>query len=362
MIRYSNGDMFADDCEALVNTVNCVGIMGRGVALQFKNRFPGNFKAYAAACKVGRVRCGRMFVFDTGGLINPRWIINFPTKRHWRGRSRLEDIAEGLDDLVDVVERFGVHSISMPPLGCGLGGLDWRTVKPLIERKLAKIADCDVIVHEPNPSAISAVVSAVAPKMTPGRAALVELVRKYLGAMIAPFVTLLEVHKLMYFLQEAGEPLRLDFVKAPHGPYAKNLSHVLNRIEGYFLYGYMDGGDRPDKQLNLVPHAVEEAEVFLLGQPNIKGRIDRVLDLCEGFESPDGLELLASVHWLVSREGVTDVEAVMRGLDAWGESKRRFTRRQVEIAFERLNQKGFAMPQCFVDTCPTKTPAPMKLA
>ena len=341
MVRFSNGDMFADDCEAIVNTVNCVGIMGRGVALQFKNRYPDNFKAYAAACKAGKVRCGRMFVFDTGGLMNPKWIINFPTKRHWRGRSRLEDVADGLDNLAEVVERLGIRSMSMPPLGCGLGGLDWRVVKPLIERKLARLADCGVIVHEPNPSEIPSAIAAVAPKMTPGRAALVELVRKYLGAMLAPFVTLLEAHKLMYFLQEAGEPLRLNFVKAPHGPYAENLSHVLQRIEGYYLYGYMDGGDSPNKQLNLVPHAAEEAETFLLGNPDTKGRIDKVLELCEGFESPDGLELLASVHWLATREGATDVDAVMRGFNAWGQSKRRFTRRQAEIAFDRLTQKLF---------------------
>ena len=342
MIRYSSGDMFTDDSEAIVNTVNCVGIMGRGVALQFKSRFPDNFKAYAAACKTGEVKCGRMFVFHTGSLMNPKWIINFPTKRHWRGKSRLEDVAEGLDDLADVVERLGAHSISMPPLGCGLGGLDWRIVRPLIECKLARLA-CSVVVHEPISSTALAVSVPVVPKMTPGRAALVELVRKYLGAMLAPFITLLEVHKLMYFLQEAGEPLRLDFVKAPHGPYAENLSHVLKRVEGHFLYGYMDGGDRPDKQLNLVPHAAEEAESFLLENPCTKARIDRVMDLCEGFESPDGLELLASVHRLATRENAIDVDAIMHGFAVWGESKRRFTRRQTEIAFGRLRQKGFVV-------------------
>ncbi len=283
-----------------------------------------------------------MFVFGTGGLLNPKWIVNFPTKSHWRNKSRMEDIAEGLDDLADVVERLGVKSISMPPLGCGLGGLEWRIVKPLIECKLAKLAGCSVIVHEPNPSAVSAVVATAAPKMTPGRAAIVELVRRYLGAMLAPFITLLEVHKLMYFLQEEGEPLRLDFVKASHGPYAENLSRVLKRIEGYFLYGYMDGGDDPNKQLNLVPHAAEDTEAFLVGNPVTKARISRVLDLCEGFESPDGLELLASVHWLMAREGCADVDTVMRGFSAWGKSKSRFTRRQTEIAFGRLMQKGFA--------------------
>src|SRR5271163_799270 len=125
MIRFATGDILKADAEALVNTVNCVGIMGRGIALQFKNAFPANFKAYAAACKREEVQPGQMFVYATGTMTNPKWIINFPTKRHWRGKSRIEDIEAGLQALVADLKRLKIKSVAVPPLGCGNGGLDW---------------------------------------------------------------------------------------------------------------------------------------------------------------------------------------------------------------------------------------------
>src|SRR5438094_1382872 len=136
MIKYKKGDILQEDAEALVNTVNCVGVMGRGIALQFKNAFPENFKAYAAACKQGEVEPGRMFVFETGQLTPQRYIINFPTKRHWRGKSRLEDIEAGLAALAKLIRSKPIRSIALPPLGSGLGGLEWATVRPRIEAAL----------------------------------------------------------------------------------------------------------------------------------------------------------------------------------------------------------------------------------
>lgn len=141
MIEYTSGDILKCEADALVNTVNCVGVMGRGIALQFKNVYPDNFKAYEAACKREAVQPGRMFVFDTGQLTLPRFIINFPTKRHWRGKSRIEDIESGLTDLVKVIRDKGIRSIAIPPLGAGLGGLDWSDVRPRIERALTGLAD-----------------------------------------------------------------------------------------------------------------------------------------------------------------------------------------------------------------------------
>ncbi len=140
MIAYKKGDIIAEDAEALVNTVNCVGIMGRGIALQFKNAFPENFKAYEAACRRAEVQPGRMFVFATQQLTNPRYIINFPTKRHWRGKSRLSDIDAGLDSLVGEIRTRGIRSIAIPPLGTGLGGLSWLDVRPKIEAAIASPA------------------------------------------------------------------------------------------------------------------------------------------------------------------------------------------------------------------------------
>lgn len=149
MIEYKTGDLLAEDAEALVNTVNCVGFMGRGIALRFKKAFPANFKAYEAACRRGEVRPGRMFVFETKQLANPRYVINFPTKRHWRGKSRLSDIDVGLEALVGEIRSRGIRSIAVPPLGSGLGGLNWTDVRPRIERALGPLPDTRVVVFEP---------------------------------------------------------------------------------------------------------------------------------------------------------------------------------------------------------------------
>lgn len=149
-ITYKMGDLFESDCEALVNAVNCVGVMGRGIALQFKTVYPDNFKAYADACKREEVVPGRMFVYETGSLVNPRFIINFPTKRHWRGKSRIEDIESGLVALVEEIRSHGIRSIAIPALGAGLGGLDWKEVRTRIDSALTELEEVSVLVFEPN--------------------------------------------------------------------------------------------------------------------------------------------------------------------------------------------------------------------
>ncbi|MFZ2447243.1 MAG: macro domain-containing protein [Syntrophobacteraceae bacterium] len=343
MIEYRSGDILKSGAEALVNTVNCVGVMGRGIALQFKNAFPDNFAAYASACKKGEVKPGRMFVFDTGRLISPKYIINFPTKRHWRGKSRIEDIEMGLHHLVTIISAKGIRSIAIPPLGSGLGGLDWKEVRQKIEAALSSLVDVHMIVYEPTGAPAHEVMANIrdVPKMTAGRAALVELMRRYLAGLLDPFVTLLEVHKLMYFMQDAGEPLRLKYVKGAYGPYAENLRHVLRAIEGHLVAGYADGGDAPDKPLSLVPGAIEDAGRFLEGHPATRQRFDRVAQLVTGFESPDGLELLATVHWVLRHEGTIGLNELAACIHAWNTRKRRFTARQISIAYKVLADKGW---------------------
>jgi O-acetyl-ADP-ribose deacetylase (regulator of RNase III) len=346
MIEYVSGDILKDESEAIVNTVNCVGVMGRGIALQFKNAWPENFEAYSLACKQGKVQPGRMFVFETGLLTSPRHIVNFPTKRHWRGKSRIEDIESGLNALVDVIVTKHIHSIAIPPLGSGLGGLEWTEVKPLIENALSRLTDVRVTVYEPKgaPTSDRMAHTREVPSMTAGRAALVELMHRYLAGLLDPFVSLLEVHKLMYFLQEAGEPLRLQYKQAPYGPYAENLRHVLRAIEGHLIAGYADGGDAPDKQLNLVPGAAEDAASFLAQHADTRARFDRVASLVEGFESPFGLELLSTVHWVMKHEAVSSLEDVVARTYAWNERKRQFTPRQIGIAIHVLSRQGWATP------------------
>ena len=338
MIRYTKGNILEAEAEALVNTVNCVGIMGRGIALQFKESFPENFKAYAAACARGAVEPGRMFMFDTGELTLPRDIINFPTKRHWRGKSRVEDIESGLVALVGEIRLRGIRSIAIPPLGSGLGGLDWADVKPLIARALNDLPGVQVEVFEPGGGPVDSRAnrSTKVPNLTRGRAALVGLMNRYLGGLMDPAVSLLEVHKLMYFLQAAGEPLKLKYVKGIYGPYAENLRHVLRDIEGHLVSGYADGGDSPEKQLTLVPGAVEDAEAFLHAHTETWERFERVGRLVDGFETSFGLELLATVHWVMQEQGGDDLAAIERSTYEWGTRKQQFKPAQIQLAAERL--------------------------
>ena len=282
-MEFTTGDILRADVEALVNTVNCVGFMGRGIAAQFKRVFPENFRSYEGACRRKEVVPGRMFVFSTGQLTNPRYIINFPTKRHWRGKSRLEDIELGLVALVKEVQERKIGSIAVPPLGCGLGGLDWSEVRPRIERAFADVPDVRVVVFEPSDDAAASRMSKAKEilKATAGRAVLVGLMQRYLAGLMDPVVSLLEVHKLMYFAQEAGEPLRLNYVKGPHGPYAENLRHVLAAVEGHLISGYGDGGDAPDKPLELMPGAAEDAKAFLEKHPETLARFERVAALVD---------------------------------------------------------------------------------
>ena len=343
IIEYKSGDIFAEDVEALVNSVNCVGVMGRGIALQFKNMFPENFKTYEGACKRDEVKPGRMFVYESGQMTNPRYIINFPTKRHWRGKSRIEDIETGLKDLVRVIEERNIRSIAIPPLGTNLGGLNWTDVRPRIEAALRELDDLVVMIFEPGsgPTDDRPNRSTNVPKMTSGRAALVGLMHRYLCGLLDPFVTLLEVHKLMYFMQLAGEPLALGFKKSLYGPYAEKLRHVLRQMESHLISGYKDGGDAPGRQLELVPGAIEDATAFLDRRPETKERLDRVAQLVEGFESSFGLELLTTVHWVAAEHPSSTDDEVIAHTYAWGYRKRQFSERQIRLALQTLRDKGW---------------------
>lgn len=342
MIEFRSGDILTAGTDALVNTVNCVGIMGRGIALQFKNAYPANFKAYAAACKRGEVQPGRMFIHDTHELAGPRFIINFPTKRHWKGKSRMEDIESGLVALADEVRTRSIRSIAIPPLGSGLGGLFWPDVRERIENALRGFNDLEVLIYEPTGAPDPKVMARTteAPTLRTGTAALVLLMEQYLRGLMDPFVTLLEVQKLMYFMQEAGQALRLRYVQHLYGPYADNLRHVLKQIEGHMISGYGDGGDSPDKPLELVPGAVSDARAHLETDSDTNARLERVSDLVDGFETPFGLELLSTVHW-TAKHGASTREQAIKLTYAWNDRKRQFTPKQIQLAWDVLNAKGW---------------------
>jgi O-acetyl-ADP-ribose deacetylase (regulator of RNase III) len=347
MIELAKGNILDAPAEALVNTVNTKGIMGTGIALQFKQAFPDMFREYERACRAGEVRLGKMHVYDLGGLNGgPRWIINFPTKGHWRQPSRLPDIETGLRDLIATVQRLRIRSIAVPPLGCGHGGLSWGDVRPLIEAAFSELPEVHVQLFPPGqtPAADAMPNRTERPKMTVGQAALIALMDRYLKGLLDPFVSLLEIHKLMYFLQEAGQPLRLQYEAKPYGPYAKNLRQVLIRLDKHYTQGYGDGRDAPTRPIELLPGAVEEAEAFLAQHPDIKKRMERVVELIDGYENPYGLELLGTTHWVMRQnpEAREKPEAAIQAVRKWTPPKRRnFKPDHLLKAWQRLKEKGW---------------------
>ncbi len=345
MITETTGNLLRADAEALVNTVNTQGVMGKGIALQFKKAYPAMYEDYRAAAKAGQVRLGHVQVWPTGQMTGPKYVINFPTKGHWKSRSKIEDIEAGLIDLVEAIKKFGIQSIAVPPLGCGNGGLDWRDVEPRIVRAFEQVPEVDVLLFTPDgaPAASEMARSEDRPEMTPGRAALVELLHRYtLQSFMAP--GLIESQKLMYFLQVAGQPLRLNFKQHYYGPYADNLRHVLNVVEGHFISGFGDGSApvADAEPLSVLPEAANEAERLLANDPQTQERIRRVLVLADGFESAYGLELLATVHWVATEApDSTDDELVGRVWEWSPRKSRMFTEDHVRIALEALRGQGW---------------------
>ncbi len=343
MILDATGNLLEDDAEALVNTVNCVGQMGKGIALQFKQAFPENFHVYQSACRADEVKPGHMLVFDTGRCLNPRYIVNFPTKRHWRGKSRLEDIQAGLPALVQEIRTRGIMSVAVPPLGCGNGGLDWKVVRPLIINALSPLEDVEIRLYSPHgaPKAEAMPVRTPVPAMTTARALFVKAIDQY--RRLAYRLTLLEIQKLAYFLQEAGEPLKLRYEAGHYGPYAANLNKVLERIEGHFIRGYGDS-QHPDTEIELLTGAVHQADAFLADKEQSRARLERVNSLITGFETPYGMELLSSVHW-VSRYATppaTDVDSAVQRVHAWNERKLKMLKApHIRRAWDRLREEDW---------------------
>jgi O-acetyl-ADP-ribose deacetylase (regulator of RNase III) len=342
-IELRTGDILRAEADALVNTVNCVGVMGRGIALQFRKAFPTYFEAYAAACKAGAMRPGTVHVFDRGTRSSPRYLISFPTKDHWRGKSRIGDVESGLASLVATVRKLGIDAVAIPPLGCGLGGLSWPEVRRRIESAFDALPEVRVLLFAPGERriAIEGTSPAAPPAMTPGRAALIGLMDRYLAGLMDPDVGLLEVHKAMYFMQEAGERLRLRYATGHDGPYAENLRHVLSAIDGSWISGFAEAVDGPDRPLTLRAGAAEEARGYLADHPTTLARFERVLDLIDGFESPFGMELLASVHWVAHADGARSAAEATERVHAWSPRKLRFGPKHVELAWDTLLKKGW---------------------
>jgi len=351
MIRYKQGNLLEAEVEAVVNTVNTVGVMGKGIALMFKEAFPENFKRYAAACKAKEVRVGHMFVTERHELMGPRWIVNFPTKQHWRHPTKLEWIVDGLKDLHSVIREKAIKSIAVPPLGCGHGGLEWSVVRPAIAEALGDLDDVDIIVYEPTFKYQNVAKRTGVKELTPARALLAELVRRYWVLGIE--CSLLEIQKLAWFLERNIErlspdnPLNLRFTANKFGPYANRLDHLLNALDGSYLHcekRLADAG--PMDIIWFDEDRKDYVQTYLKGQeakPYLAA-LEATADLIDGFESPLGMELLASVDWLLFKEGCEPSASSIKGcLGKWpggaraGERKLKlFDERLIGLALERL--------------------------
>lgn len=342
-VEIAHGDLLEQRVDAIVNTVNTVGVMGKGIALQFKRKWPSNFKAYEAACKAGEVMPCKMFVFDNGQLAEPKFIINFPTKRHWRQPSRLSDIECGLEDLVEQVRRLKIRSIALPPLGCGNGGLEWGVVKPLILGAFAEVPNVEVKLFEPSAaeSVRELVPEAAKPKMTAGRAAIIKVLSIY-RQMMYP-LSQIEVQKLAYFLMRAGQDLgTLKFQKYTYGPYAPALRHVLTKMDGAYLKGVGDG-TKPS-EITVLDAALKDADNYFsaAGDPTTNERVQRIAKLIDGFESPYGMELLGTVHWAAGESETKSFEEVIQRVHAWNARKRELMKpAHIKVAYERLMSEGW---------------------
>lgn len=342
MITFRQGNLLRSDAEALVNTVNTVGVMGKGIALQFKTQFSKNYKLYVEACKKGTLRPGQMLVVKDGDLLGEKYIINFPTKEHWRAPSRIEYIEQGLPALKAAIQDHQIKSIAIPPLGCGSGGLDWNVVKPMIVDHLSDL-DVQIFIYEPNIEIKQILQAENTPqqvKLTPAKAMLLYLMFHY--EAFGDVSSLFAANKLAYFLQESGENLRLTFTAHHYGPYSVQLNHVLGAVNGVYLVGLEQNQAKAFEPLQLNYNRYEEVERFIQTKVNAfqRSRLQSVLKLIQGFESTYSLELLASVDYASKQAGVENVGQVQEAIQKWNPRKAHlFQPEHIELAYDHL--KGF---------------------
>lgn len=354
MIRFTQGNLLESQAEAVVNTVNTMGVMGKGIALMFKERFPENTKAYEAACRAGEVRVGAMFITPAMELDGPRWIINFPTKANWRNPTRLEWVESGLESLKQAIREKGIRSIAIPPLGCGNGGLDWNTVRPIIVEALGDLEDVEVVVYEPTAKYQNVAKKKGVEKLTPARALIAEAVRRYWVLGIE--CTLVETQKLAWFLERfiertgLGNPLDLRFEANRYGPYAHRLTKLLEGLDGSYLHCDKRLADAdPFDTVWFEESKRERLDLYLKSEEARQWFpvLEATDALIDGFQSPLGMEVLATVDWLNHRQDVPlDLAAMRSALDCWPggtaaaeRKKRLFSDRLLELAIERLQSK-----------------------
>jgi O-acetyl-ADP-ribose deacetylase (regulator of RNase III) len=332
--------MFDSDANALVNTVNCVGVMGKGVALEFKKRWPENFKFYKKACENKTLRPGVVLVFDRGGLFGdggPRYLVNFPTKDHWRAKSKISFIKNGLESMVDEIVSLGIKSVALPPLGCGNGGLDWDEVRPIIISSLDRLTDVDIQIYGPAPERSGPEYLEVASEMTRERALYLKAIAS-LEDRFGGIIDRLSLQKIAYFLQILGVRLNLKFDDTLYGPYSETLKRALFKFNKWNYVEGFSGG----RCVTVTKAGFAAADEYLRSEDESDQLIKKLAHLFLGYENPYGLELLATTHFHAASDGaLKNLSLLTEEIHSFGSYRRNsFPEPEIVSAYERLVEDG----------------------
>ena len=343
MITYKNGNIFESRAEAVINTVNTVGVMGKGIALQFKNAFHNNFKAYVEACQNQNINIGKLLVVKDSNLnTGEKYIINFPTKKDWRKPSEYSFIESGLDDLIKVLQQYNIKSVAIPPLGAGNGGLEWEKVKKIIHNKLNHL-NVDIIVYEPNKQ-IKEKLKTERVKLTDARALLLyvlyDLVKN--GEYVSEFSS----EKVCYFLQRFGAKkyFKLSFTPYFYGPYSGKVRFILNVLNGSYLMGYSDMNKKPFEPLTVVADGYNTVKSYVENNPELYAIANKTTSFLSGFYSDFALELLSSIDFISEKEKSFDKELINSKLMQWNDRKRSLfsNTKYINISLKQLKTAEFA--------------------
>lgn len=343
MIQFIEGNLLESRAEALVNTVNTVGVMGKGIALQFKNAFPENYRIYSRACKEKTLDVGNLLITEAHTTTSGKQlIINFPTKTDWRKPSEYSYIESGLQALVQEIKTRKIKSIALPPLGAGNGGLEWSRVKALIEKYLSDL-DCEVWVYQPN-YVVKEVLRKERVALTPARAMLLavmyDLVRN--GEFVSEFAA----EKIAYFLQRFGakEVFKLEYQPNYYGPYSGKVKHVLYYLNGSYLSGYSTKDKKPFEELSLFMDAETDVLSYLTSQDDSAyiDVVNKTKNFLQGFYSDFGLELLSTLDFIAGNLSTNDEHAIIAQLEQWSKRKRTLFSdpKFISVAMKRLAENA----------------------
>ncbi len=345
MMRYITGNILESSAQAIVNTVNTVGVMGKGIALQFKKAFPRNYKSYLDACKNNDLKIGKLFVcIDSNMISGQKIIINFPTKTDWRKPSEYEYIEKGLDNLIEIINHYNIKSIAIPPLGAGNGGLEWEKVKKIINTKLQNV-DIDILIYEPTKQ-IKEHLKNERVKLTKARALLLyvlfDLVKN--GEYVSEFSS----EKICYFLQVFGAEkfFKLNFKPNFYGPYSGKVRYILNVLNGSYIMGYSDMSKKPFDPLILLSDGYITVKEYIENDVELIEIFEKTRKFLTGFYSDFSLELLSSIHYIVLENKTFDEAVILQKLSGWNDRKRSLfsNEKYIKIAINHIKRNALLIP------------------